>query len=152
MNRFAVPALVLALSACGENGSGPVAVKWDRDTCDRCGMVLSDRLHAAQVRGGPEGRRARVYKFDDIGGAIAWLDAQPWKDAPATELWVADHRDGHWIDGRRAVYLGGQMTPMDFGYGAQDEPASGGMSYAQALAAILAREARRQSPGADHAH
>lgn len=154
MNRAVIVAagLALLLVACGKPDSGPVAVKWDRDTCDRCGMVLSDRKHAAQIRGGPEGQRARVYKFDDIGGAIAWLDGQPWKDAPATEFWVTDHRDGRWIDGRRAVYLGGQMTPMDFGYGAQDEPAAGGLSYAQARAAILEREAVRRPPDAAHVH
>lgn len=148
MNRCIVAALAgvaLLLSACGDKGSGPVEVKWDRDTCDRCGMVLSDREHAAQVRGGPAGQRARVYKFDDIGGAIAWLDEQPWKDAPGTEFWVTDHRDGHWIDGRKAVYLAGHMTAMDFGYGAQDEPAPGGLGFAQVSVAILEREAARRS-------
>ena len=71
---FACPFLglivLLALSACSDNGTGPVEVKWDRDACERCRMVLSDRYHAAQIRGGPADRKARVYKFDDIGGAI----------------------------------------------------------------------------------
>ena len=137
--------LVFALSGCSENGSGPVEVKWDRDACERCRMVLSDRRHAAQIRGGPAGERARVYKFDDIGGAIVWLEDKSWKDDPRTEFWVTDHRDGHWIDARKASYLSGQMTPMDFGYGAQDEPADGGVAYPKVRVDLLEREARRQA-------
>lgn len=139
-----VSIMMFALSGCSENASGPVEVKWDRDACERCRMVLSDRRHAAQIRGGPAGERARVYKFDDIGGAIVWLEGKSWKDDPRTEFWVTDHRDGHWIDARKASYLSGQMTPMDFGYGAQDEAADGGVGYRQVRSYILEREAKRQ--------
>ncbi len=134
----------MVLSACTGNETGPVEVKWDRDACERCRMVLSDRKHAAQVRGGPAGKRAKVYKFDDIGGAVLWLEDKPWKEDPATELWVTDHRDGRWIDAHKAVYLGGQMTPMDFGFGAQDEPSEAAVSYTQMRAKILENEAERR--------
>ena len=81
-----------------------------------------------------------------------WLEDKPWKDDAATELWVTDHRDGRWIDGRTAVYLGGQMTPMDFGYGAQDEPAAEGVSYKKAPLMILESEAKRQAHPNHHSH
>lgn len=135
---------VLVLSACSENATGPVAVKWDRDACERCRMVLSDRYHAAQIRGGPAGKKAGVYKFDDIGGAIVWLQGKSWQDDAGTELWVSDHRDGRWIDGYAATYVSGQRTPMDFGVGAQDEPAEGGMTFQQARHHALEIESRRQ--------
>ena len=51
-------------------------------------MVLSDRKHSAQVRGGPEGGQSRVYKCDDFGGAVLWLADKSWKDDPETEFWV----------------------------------------------------------------
>ena len=143
---------VLILAGCSENATGPVEVNWDRDSCERCRMVLSDRKHAAQVRGGPATERAKVYKFDDIGGAVVWLEDKAWRDDPATELWVTDHRDGRWIDGRKAIYLSGQMTPMDFGFGAQDAPSTEGMSYQQARARILDNEARRQAQSGHHSH
>jgi len=136
---------MLVLSACSDNGTGPVEVKWDRDACERCRMVLSDRHHAAQVRGGPVGEKARVYKFDDIGGAIVWLQDKAWKDDAGTELWVNDHRDGRWIDGHKASYLGGQRTPMEFGIGAQDDPAEGGMTFQQARGYVLEMESRRRA-------
>ena len=45
-------------------------IKWDRETCLRCSMVISDRRFAAQVRGGPQDM---VFKFDDIGCFVFWI-------------------------------------------------------------------------------
>jgi len=143
---------VLLLSACSENGTGPVEVKWDRDACERCRMVLSDRYHAAQIRGGPAGEKAKVYKFDDIGGAIVWLQDKAWKDDAGTELWVNDHRDGRWIDGHKASYVSGQRTPMDFTIGAQDDPAEAGMTFQQARRHVLDIESRRQLKKSNKTH
>lgn len=137
--------LVLAwlLSGClGDPGTGPVEVKWDRDACDRCRMAVSDRLHSAQVRGGPVGEKTRVYRFDDLGCAVLWLAQQPWKDNPAVEIWVTDHRDGRWIDARRAYYVTGQHTPMEYGLGAQDAPADNALGFEQAVRHIFAVEER----------
>ena len=47
-----------------------VEIKWDRDTCVRCSMVICDRRFAAQVRGGP---KDMAFKFDDIGCVMFWL-------------------------------------------------------------------------------
>lgn len=140
--------VAIVLAACsGDPGTGPVEVKWDRDTCERCRMVLSDRLHAAQVRGGPAGEKTRVYKFDDIGGAILWLQERAWRDDPRTEIWVNDRRDGRWLDAYQAVYLPGQITPMDFGFGAQDTAVDGAVDFESMRASVLAR-GRRPGSGA----
>ncbi|MBI5164846.1 MAG: hypothetical protein HY985_13200, partial [Magnetospirillum sp.] len=53
----AAPAL---LAACGQD-SGPVTVRWGKENCEYCGMIIDDPRFAAQVRGGP-GRK--VKKFD----------------------------------------------------------------------------------------
>ncbi|MCB1726823.1 MAG: hypothetical protein KDI22_05265, partial [Gammaproteobacteria bacterium] len=83
-------ATALLLAGCsGDPGTGPVEVKWDRDVCTRCNMVLSDREHSAQVRYTPaDGKRSQVRKFDDLGCAVLWLDQQPWHDEPGVEIWV----------------------------------------------------------------
>ena len=141
--------LTSLLAGCSpDSGSGPVEVTWDRDACERCRMVLSDRLHAAQVRGGPAGEPARVYKFDDLGCAVVWLKDKPWADAPATEIWVNDHRSGQWIDARHAHYLTGQVTPMGYGLGAQTDPAEGALDFARAKAHIFEVEGRFNVHGA----
>jgi copper chaperone NosL len=141
--------LLLLLTACsGSPDTGPKAVKWDRDSCERCRMVLSDRHQAAQVRYLPEGSRySKVLMFDDIGCALLWLEDKPWKDLPSTEIWVADHRDGRWIDARTAYFVPGLKTPMDYGLGAQTQPVAGALDFAQARTHVLAMEQRFNSHG-----
>ena len=139
------PLIVLVLSACsGDPRTGAVEPKWDRDICERCRMVLSDRFHAAQIRQSAPGEGSRVRLFDDIGCAVIWLRDKPWRDDPATEIWVNDHRTGDWIDARTATYLKGRRTPMEYGLGAQTSPAPEVLSFAQAKAHIMEVEKRHK--------
>jgi hypothetical protein len=137
-------ALCLLLVGCSVDlDTGPREVKWDRDTCERCRMVLSDRNFAAQIRYFPNGsERSKVVMFDDIGCAMIWLDDKPWRDDPRNEIWVVDHRSGQWINARRAVYLTGVLTPMEYGLAAQREPVAGGLTYAQAKQRVFEIEQR----------
>jgi len=151
--------LVLLLAGCsaGET-SGPVEVRWDRETCTRCAMALGDRLSAAQVRGAAPGEVTRVYKFDDIGCAVLWLDGQPWKDDARTEIWVTDRNTGQWLDARTATFVPGVRSSMGFGLGAQTGVVPQGMDFARARKYIYEVEAhehvhggRRQAPGGEAA-
>ena len=139
----ALPA-VLLLSACSADpGSGPAEVKWDRTACERCRMVLSDRHFAAQVRYLPAGKqRSKVVQFDDIGCATLWLQDKPWKDDPQTQIWVADHRNGAWINARTASYVKDKLTPMEYGLGAQSDPAPEALDFEQAKAHVVEVEKR----------
>jgi len=141
--------LCLLLVGCSSGpDTGPQEVKWDRDTCERCRMVLSDRNFAAQIRYFPNGKtRSKVAMFDDIGCAILWLEDKPWQADKRTEIWVVDHRDGQWIDARDATYVTGLLTPMEYGLGAQAEPSPGGLDYAQARAQVLEIEKRFSEHG-----
>ncbi len=128
---------LLGLTGCSdEPETGPVDVRFDRDACTRCRMVLSDPRFAAEIRYFPEGKRSRVAKFDDIGCATLWLEHQPFRDDPKTEIWVADHRSRQWIDARSAWYVPLNSSPMEYGLGAQSEPASGALDFEQAKARI----------------
>ena len=142
---FLGSALILAMvgSGCsGDPGTGPTDVKWDRFACDRCRMVLSDPKHSAQVRVARAEARSRVYYFDDIGCAVIWLDDKPFRDAPTTEIWTTDWRSGGWIDARAAFYLPGQVTPMEYGLGAQAEPSPDALTFEQAKRHIFDVERR----------
>jgi nitrous oxide reductase accessory protein NosL len=142
--------LLASLTGCDSDpGSGPVSVKWDRDVCERCRMVLSDRHFAAQIRVPPDvlGKRGKVLRFDDIGCAVLWLDQQPWKDRPGIEIWVNDHRDGAWIDARTAHYVAVKNTPMEYGLGAQKEPSPGALGFSDAVAHIYDVEKRFAADG-----
>ncbi|MBI5496702.1 MAG: protein NosL [Deltaproteobacteria bacterium] len=110
-------ALSLAVAAGCNTGDkdGPVDVIFDRDACARCSMIISDRHFVAEVRGGP---RREVAKFDDIGCAITWLDAQPFASDPTTRIWVARLDDGSWVDARASRFAGGKTSPMGYGFAA----------------------------------
>lgn len=138
----------LALSGCsGDSGTGPAQVRWDRTTCDRCRMLLSDHKHAAQVRLNEAEGRSRVYFFDDIGCALIWLENRPERRQAAGEIWVNDWRDGQWLDARRAFYVSGQTTPMEYGLGAQANPVPEALDFAAARNHVFAVEHRfNQTP------
>jgi len=114
------------LAACGRGEGWPqgmAAIHWDRDVCTGCGMVISDRRFAVEVRGGP---RDAVFKFDDIGCFLAWRAAveseNPWLATPGgARLWVADSSSDksavRWLDPRTARYVP-QQSPMGYGFAA----------------------------------
>ena len=140
--------LFLLLSACSqEETSGPGEVRWDRETCVHCSMAIGDRHYAEQVRGGPAGEKNKLYKFDDIGCAVIWLEKQPWQDDPRTEIWVTDYRNGEWIDARKASYVKGKISPMNYGLGAQAEVTEGALDYSQATAHIMMGEKEHHQHG-----
>jgi nitrous oxide reductase accessory protein NosL len=131
--------LVAVLSGCSsEPLTGPVDIKWDRDVCVRCSMVISDRHFAAQIRNPMK----KVLKFDDFGCAVFWKEHQTWSDAEI-EFWVANSADdasrGKWLDARKAFYVGGKRTPMGYGFGAVSGTVPGALGYDEARKLILAK-------------
>lgn len=135
---FLLGTVALFLAACSrEPETGPVELKWDRDTCKRCSMAISDRHYAVQVRGGPKNQ---AFKFDDIGCAVHWLKDQPWAGDPATEIWVTDFRSGKWLDARTAHYVAGKTTPMAYGYGATSEASPGSIGFEEVRKQLLAKD------------
>ena len=90
-------------------------VHWDRDMCERCKMVASDRHHAVQVINPKNGKS---YMFDDIGCALLWFDDEKiaWKDQ--AKIWITDVDSKKWIDARTAYYDAGNITPMAYGFAA----------------------------------
>ena len=112
--------LLLLLTACSSSPKDKTAlhdVHWDRDMCERCKMVTSDRHHAVQVINPKTGRS---YMFDDIGCVTLWFEDEqiPWKDQ--AKIWITDIKSGKWIDARKAYYDTNNITPMAYGFGAHE--------------------------------
>jgi len=96
-------------------------VHWDRDMCERCKMVTSDRHHSVQVI---DPKTGKAYMFDDIGCALLWFDEEKiiWKDQ--AKVWITDVDTGKWIDARDAYYDVGNVTPMAYGFAAHSKKES----------------------------
>jgi len=110
---------LLAFEGCEKKPLGAVAkMHWDRDMCERCKMAISERKFAVQVIDPHSGK---VYKFDDIGCAVLWMDEMgfPWKNQAI--IWITDAKTGAWIDAREARYTEGAITPMAYGFSAYSE-------------------------------
>ncbi len=141
--------LLLFLSACSEElQTGPEEIRWDREICPRCAMVVSDPKFAAQIRrmpaGGPEDKKGKseLFKFDDLGCAVIWLDERPWKEEANIQIWVTDYQTGDWIDARTASYVTGLRSPMAYGLGAQPDKIPGVLNFSEAKTHIYEVEAR----------
>lgn len=118
-NLFSLLFLALFILGCDSKiDLSPKKVHWDRDMCERCKMVLSDRKFSAQVVHPQTGKH---YFFDDIGCAILWFkeNKTSWKDTAI--IFVNDAKTGQWIDARKAFYDVENITPMAYGYGAHEE-------------------------------
>ncbi|WP_072681543.1 nitrous oxide reductase accessory protein NosL [Arcobacter sp. LA11] len=96
-------------------------VHWDRDMCERCKMVVSERNHAAQVINKETGE---AYMFDDIGCVILWFKEEniTWKDTAS--IWITDVKTSKWIDARTAHYDTVHQTPMAYGFSANEKKES----------------------------
>jgi copper chaperone NosL len=133
------PYLGAVLAGCsGEPLTGPVEIKWDRDVCVRCSMVISDRHFAAQIRDPMK----KVLKFDDFGCAIFWKEHQNFSDAEI-EFWAADSASDadklKWLDARKAGYVGGKRSPMGYGFAAVNTGTAGAAPFAEVRKAVLAK-------------
>lgn len=129
------PLASLFLAACNGNAelsNGMVAFKWDRDTCTRCKMVISDRRFASQIRGGPANT---AFKFDDIGCAATWISEKlkehTWLTDPTTHIWVADFANPEkvWLQATNAHYVSGKTSPMGYNYAAFAQAQDGSIDF-----------------------
>ena len=115
-NAFFLLIMTIFVSGCDNKVDlSPKKIHWDRDMCERCKMVLSDRKFSAQVINPDNGKN---YVFDDIGCVILWFkeNSIAWKEHAV--IWVNDAKTGEWIDARKAFYDVANITPMAYGFGA----------------------------------
>ncbi len=107
-------ALALLLAGC-QADSGPVEIKYGRDVCEMCGMIISSPRYATELRAAGDNK---VHKFDDIGDAVNWLSSNCKTLADVKEFWVMNSADGKtWLDARKAFYRRGD-SPMNYNFAA----------------------------------
>lgn len=139
-SRRAVLAMLAAttvVAGCKPKKEGPEPIRWGREVCEICGMIISDPRYGAEVRGGPDKRLA---KFDDIGDAVHWLDMQSWKSEPDVEFWVMDSNNGEdWLDARVAYYHPDTVSPMDYGFAAVPSAEPGTLRFDDMVKSVMAR-------------
>lgn len=130
-------AAMLGLAGCSKSSEGTEEIHYGRETCAKCGMVISDPHFAAEIRGGPD---RELKKFDDAGCAVNWLEAQAWRAETTVDFWVMDAASAKdWLKAKQAWYMAGAMSPMNYGYGAYPRKQEGMVDYAAMASAALAK-------------
>jgi len=89
-------------------------VHWDRDMCERCKMVVSERKFAVQVID----KHDKAHMYDDIGCALIWFKEEKQDWLGEAKIWINDAISGEWIDAKKADYAVGNLTPMGYGVSA----------------------------------
>lgn len=128
-----VSMLLLAVAACAPQTGEPQPpeINYGQDTCDLCGMIISEpRYAAATLLDNGEAR-----KFDDIGNMLVYHQQHA---EPAVSVWfVHDYETEEWIRGESAFYVKSPAIKSPMGHGIA---AFQGESAAEALAASLGSE------------
>lgn len=106
-------AVVLFFSACVRSVGDLPTIRYGRDACARCGMIISEEHFAS----GYVGSGGETVAFDDLGEFLAFVSMRP---ALAAKSYVHDAQDGRWLRASQAVFvqLPGLATPMGSGYAA----------------------------------
>ena len=119
---FLMVLFIGAITACEKKNPTELHdVHWDRDMCERCKMVVSDRQNATQVINPATGRS---YMYDDIGCAVLWFKEEKIEWTDKAKIWVTDITTGKWIDARTAFYDTNNITSMAYGFGAHENKAT----------------------------
>ncbi|MEA3373385.1 MAG: hypothetical protein U9Q62_06800 [Campylobacterota bacterium] len=114
--------LTIGFSGCEQKISTELhKVHWDRDMCERCKMVVSDRKHTVQVINPQNGRS---YMYDDIGCTVLWFIEEKIEWADEAVIWITDTKTGEWINARTAFYDTMNITPMAYGISAHKDRSS----------------------------
>jgi len=116
MNKF--KALVLLLMTLLFVSCDSKQIHYDRDACERCKMIISDKNFAASVTNEQDGK---IYYFDDIGCAILWFKEKNIKWGDSAKIQVVDFDTQKWIDAKSAFYSSPNITPMSYGFAAYSE-------------------------------
>jgi copper chaperone NosL len=124
-------------------------IKWDRDTCVRCNMVISDPRFAAELRGGG---KDTSFKFDDIGCLVFWLRDKAahipgWQNPPrACGSPTATSKSATtWLDARKAHTAAARLSPMGYNFAARGYAVAGSAEVSRKCASKCWQKENRSS-------
>lgn len=106
----------LLFTSCTDSPpNGMKKIHWDRDMCERCQMVISEKHFAVQIIN-PDTNKAHM--FDDIGCAVLWFKEENKNWFDKAKIWISDAQDTRFLDAKTSIYTTGNLTPMGYGLNA----------------------------------
>ncbi|MEB2283070.1 MAG: hypothetical protein OZ922_00165 [Myxococcales bacterium] len=125
--------------------AGPIEPAWDREPCAHCRMHLSEPGFAAQLRTAD----GAVLFFDDPG--CLFLRQAGSRERPQA-VYFHHVREDRWLTAAEVGFVGGERTPMGWGFAAvaADEPGAVALEVARAAVLAAADAAVRASGKEPH--
>lgn len=114
--------LFLILSCKNDSEIKPVDVFYGQDMCEKCKMIISEKVFSAQYIL----RREKAKKFDDIGCMMHFFFEEETERDKVLAIFVRDYDSKDWINGEKAYYVWSKniKTPMEHGLVALKEKES----------------------------
>jgi len=112
----------------------PIPIKPGHFHDTQCAMVITDTTYACEVIA-PNGN---TWFFDDPGCMVKWIEDKPFKDEAI--LWAYARDTDTWIDAKKAWYSLTDPTPMNYGFGAYENPKEGYIDFRQMTMKMLRGE------------
>lgn len=105
-----VIAVAVVATACGTaDASGPPEIRYGRDICVECNMIISEQRFAAAYRLAD----GTAKKFDDVGDMVIHLDRTG--DEP-TDTWVHDFNTEEWVEATAAYFVPTRSVASPMGH------------------------------------
>lgn len=90
--------------------SGPEPIRYGRDACARCRMLLSEPGFAGEIRDA----RGALTRYDDVGCLVRALRETR---IQTPEAWIEDHQAGQLVPLLTATLVAGERVRTPMGYG-----------------------------------
>lgn len=99
------------LGGCGQqHAQGPPEIRYGKDSCIRCKMIINDPRFASAYRT----EDGEVRRFDDIGGMALYHRKN---GEEVTNFWVHDYHSEEWIKAGNAFFAANINIKTPMGYG-----------------------------------
>lgn len=99
----------LALTSCGNQTGGPPSIRYGKDLCDECRMIINEDRFASAAAD-PSGQ---VTKFDSVGCLLRYRQSRP----ELEKIWVKSYGTAEWLDAANAFFVFSEQISAPMGYG-----------------------------------
>jgi len=107
----------LALASCGKQPGGPPSIRYGKDLCDECRMIINEDRFAAAA-----GQNGQVTKFDSVGCLLRYSLPRPGLKI----FWVKSHSTAEWLDAATAFFVFSEQISAPMGHGIAAEATKSG--------------------------
>jgi copper chaperone NosL len=108
--RFLIVLGALSLAGCQASQESPPQIRYGRDTCAQCGMIISEARFAAAYRT----RQGHWRLFDDIGDMLAYQSAHR---EDVAIFWVHDYETQEWLRAEGVFFVKSPALSTPMGHG-----------------------------------